>query len=249
LRLDPQTVRRFADATSVEDLLVNAGRRDSIIDMYRPYLHRRWNEGCTDDAALCQEIRKLGFVGSDPTVRRYLRPFRATITAPTIAAVPAKALHVARWITTNPANLDPENKAQPGATSRRSPGIRAVSGHVRRFATMMRTLVRHRDFPQWIKQVEADDLRGLRPFTTSIQRDLAAVTAGLSLPYSSGPVEGHVNRIKTICECWSRWPGWATGRIRCWCFGLTHKRSGRLACLSLDMSPDAPAPVRSPALA
>ena len=31
-----------------------------------------------------------------------------------------------------------------------------------------------------------------------VQRDLAAVTAGLSLPYSSGPVEGHVNRIKTI---------------------------------------------------
>ena len=35
-------------------------------------------------------------------------------------------------------------------------------------------------------------LPGLRPFTTSIQRDLAALTAGLSLPYSAGPVEGHV---------------------------------------------------------
>src|SRR5690242_16489564 len=31
LRLDPQTVRRFADATSLDDLLVNTGRRDSII--------------------------------------------------------------------------------------------------------------------------------------------------------------------------------------------------------------------------
>ena len=28
--------------------------------------------------------------------------------------------------------------------------------------------------------------------------DLAAVTAGLTLPWSSGPVEGHVNRIKMI---------------------------------------------------
>jgi transposase len=198
LRLDPHTVRRFADATAGEDLLVNAGRRDSIIDTYRPYLHRRWNEGCTDAAALCHEIRKLGFVGSDQTVRRYLRPFRATITAPPIAAVPPKARRVARWIMTNPANLDPDNKARLDAVSQRSPAIRAVIGHVRRFATMMRTLSGTRDLPQWIRQVEADDLPGLRPFTTSIQRDLAAVTAGLSLPYSSGPVEGHVNRIKTI---------------------------------------------------
>jgi transposase len=198
LRLDPHTVRRFADATNVEDLLVNDGRRDSIIDAYRLYLHQRWNEGCTDAAALGQEIRKLGFLGSDQTVRRYLRPFRATITAPPIAAAPPKARHVARWIMTNPANLDPENKAQLDAISQRSPAIRAVIGHVRQFATMMRTLSGARDLPQWIKQVEADDLPGLRPFATSMQRDLAAVTAGLSRHYNSGPVEGHVNRIKTI---------------------------------------------------
>jgi transposase len=191
-------VRRFVDATSLDDLLVNAGRRDSIIDAYRPYLHRRWNEGCTDAAALCQEIRKLGFVGTDQTVRRYLRPFRATITALPIASAPPKARHVARWIMTNPANLDPDDKAQLDAISQRSHAIRKVIGHVRRFASMMRTLSGTRDLPQWIREVEADDLPGLRPFTTSIQRDLAAVTAGLSLPYSSGPVEGHVNRIKTI---------------------------------------------------
>jgi len=41
----------------------------------------------------------------------------------------------------------------------------------------------------------ASDLVGLHTFTTSIQRDLAAVTAGLSQHYSSGPVEGHVKRI------------------------------------------------------
>ena len=78
LRLDPQTVRRFADATSIDDLLVNTGRRDSLIDAFRPYLHQRWNEGCTDATVLYQEIRQLGFTGSDKTVRRYVHPFRAT---------------------------------------------------------------------------------------------------------------------------------------------------------------------------
>jgi hypothetical protein len=40
LHLDPHTVRRYADASTVEELLVNT-RRDSLIDPYRPYLHQR----------------------------------------------------------------------------------------------------------------------------------------------------------------------------------------------------------------
>jgi hypothetical protein len=72
----------------------------------------------------------------------------------------------------------------PGSTrsDNGSPTIRALIGHVRAFVAMMRTLNGTRDFPQWIKRVEADDLPSLLPFTTGIQRDLAAVTAGLSLP-------------------------------------------------------------------
>jgi len=35
-------------------------------------------------------------------------------------------------------------------------------------------------------------------FATGLDRDLDAVTAGLTLSYSSGPVEGTVNRIKMI---------------------------------------------------
>jgi transposase len=38
----------------------------------------------------------------------------------------------------------------------------------------------------------------LRSFVTSLQRDQDAVTAGLTLRWSSGTVEGHVNRIKML---------------------------------------------------
>ena len=41
-------------------------------------------------------------------------------------------------------------------------------------------------------------LRHRRLHRRGLRRDLDAVTAGLTLPWSSGPVEGHVNRIKTI---------------------------------------------------
>ncbi|MFE1850611.1 transposase [Streptomyces sp. NPDC059489] len=52
--------------------------------------------------------------------------------------------------------------------------------------------------PQWIEAVRADDLPSLHAFANGLERDLAAVTAGLTLPWSSGVVEGHVNRIKML---------------------------------------------------
>ncbi|MBA9050506.1 MULTISPECIES: transposase [Streptomyces] len=62
--------------------------------------------------------------------------------------------------------------------------------------------------PQWIKAVRADDLPSLHTFANGLERDLAAVTAGLALPWSSGVVEGHVNRIilwnqrcQAVCLC------------------------------------------------
>lgn len=52
--------------------------------------------------------------------------------------------------------------------------------------------------PQRIKAVRADGLPSLHTFVDGLERDLAAVTAGLTLPWSSGTLEGHVNRIKMI---------------------------------------------------
>ena len=39
---------------------------------------------------------------------------------------------------------------------------------------------------------------GLHALAAGIDRDRAAVTAGLTLPWNSGVVEGHVNRIKML---------------------------------------------------
>jgi transposase len=50
----------------------------------------------------------------------------------------------------------------------------------------------------WIAAAQQAALPGLTGFATSLTSDLDAVTAGLTLPHSSGPVEGNVNRIKMI---------------------------------------------------
>ena len=50
----------------------------------------------------------------------------------------------------------------------------------------------------WRSSVAASHLPELESFAKGIQHDKAAVCAGLTLPYSNGPVEGHVNRLKLI---------------------------------------------------
>ncbi|GAA5024572.1 hypothetical protein GCM10025734_83240 [Kitasatospora paranensis] len=52
--------------------------------------------------------------------------------------------------------------------------------------------------PQWLEAVRRDDLPGLHALAAGLERDLDAVIAGLTLPWSSGAVEGHVNRIKML---------------------------------------------------
>ncbi len=51
---------------------------------------------------------------------------------------------------------------------------------------------------EWLARGEASSDPDLRRFAEGIRRDEAAVFAAVTGPWSNGPVEGHVNRLKTI---------------------------------------------------
>lgn len=76
LNLDIQTVRRFANATCMEELLGKAEHRPTRLDPYIDLVNQRWNEGVTNAETITEELRTLGFKGDVQTVRRYLKPFR-----------------------------------------------------------------------------------------------------------------------------------------------------------------------------
>jgi hypothetical protein len=107
LGLARNTVRRFTRAGDPEELLVHdgTGRRPSILEPYRPYLHERWNAGCADATALWQEIRARGYSGGYSLVRDYLAPLRGTTAIPAPPPAPPKARKAASWILTRPGNL------------------------------------------------------------------------------------------------------------------------------------------------
>jgi transposase len=51
---------------------------------------------------------------------------------------------------------------------------------------------------EWPVRAEAASDPDLRRFAEGIRRDEAAVDAGVMQRWSNGPVEGHINRLKTI---------------------------------------------------
>jgi transposase len=199
LGLGRNTVRRFARAANPDELLVHAGtgQRAKTLAAYDPYLRRRWNEGCTNAAQLYQELRDLGYRGGPTTVRQYLRPWRAGLPATPAPSRPPTVQQATGWFLRNPANLESDEQRQLDALGAACPQLAALRVRVREFAEMM-VHRRGRKLETWITAVLDDDLPELHSFVTGLRRDQGAVTAGLTLPYSSGPVEGHVNRIKTI---------------------------------------------------
>jgi transposase len=53
-------------------------------------------------------------------------------------------------------------------------------------------------FDAWLTRAVASGVAPLRRFARGLLADYEAVNAGLRLPWSNGPVEGHINRLKML---------------------------------------------------
>lgn len=79
------------------------------------------------------------------------------------------------------------------------PDITRACDLARAFADLVRHQRGHL-LLEWIRQAEQDAPKPMKGFAGFLRQDLDAVTAGLTLPWSSGVVEGHVNRAKRSSE-------------------------------------------------
>src|SRR5262245_32848451 len=195
--LSTRTIRRTLRATT---LLPDQRRYHggSKIDRYVAYLQTRLAEGCTNQTRLWQEIREQGFNGTQSLVSKWVRTQRRAPTPPQAVAYPRlPAPKPLGWLIfqteTSRTSADQHLWDQLQAHVE----LRQVHDLIHEFARM----VRQREaegFDSWLQVCRTSAIPEIKNFADKLVRDYAAVKAALTLPWSTGPVEGHINRLKLI---------------------------------------------------
>lgn len=195
LGLGRQLTGRYWRAGSAGALLKARGA--SALDPYKPYLRRRWDQGDTKIAALHREITGLGYRGSQGTTYAWLALLK--LAAPPKPPAPPAKQQVTRWITADPAHLAGDEQAQLDAILGRCPGLDALAGHVTAFAKILTRRAGAGPLEDWLAAAETDPAQPeLRSFARGIRKDYHAVANAVTLPWSSGRVEGLNTRSKLL---------------------------------------------------
>jgi transposase len=171
-------------------------RRASILDPHREHLERRWREGCRNASALWRELRARGFAGRPGVVSRWAARMRRGEDAAGRRPSPPRgpsARRLVRLLTTEPAGLGVSDRRLV-ELARAAPELAEAADLAAAFAGM----VRDKDGSRLDGWLDAAAASGLAPFARGLRQDLPAVRAALALPWSTSPVEGQINRLKTI---------------------------------------------------
>jgi transposase len=196
LGLDPKTVHRYADVASPQDLLgPSATGRHGVLNPHKPYLQARIDEGVTATSLLLQEITARGYRGGERTLRRWLIDARQQ--KPPAPPPPPTSRTITGWIMRPAEKLNEDDTAALKQAHSRCLDIAAITELAHGFTYLVRERA-GTQLEDWIEHAAASAYPEIRAFANGLRKDFDAVRAGLTLTWSSGAVEGQVNRIKML---------------------------------------------------
>jgi transposase len=206
-----RTVQRDLQSAMFTGRKRRSDRGESGLNPYKPYLLERWNAGCYTAMRLFRDLRQRGYAGGYGVVAAYARRLRQAQglppghrrphqPLPAVAEPPCQPLTPRRatWLV-----LRRETKRTDAETQQLTV-LRAQQAEVAEaidLAQDFATLVRQRQPTQldpWLKRATTSAVDAMRRFATGVYEDYEAVKAGVTLPWSSSPVEGHINRLKMV---------------------------------------------------
>ncbi len=189
-------------------------RRDaghSLLDPWQHVVFEHWNNGHRHGRRMFRTLQKYGYRGSYPTLARYLQRLRAAqgtvaarkpakLSRPVLVAAPRQTLtpRTAAWLVLRRAEKRSADDQVLLADLRRYiPELDEAVALAEEFTGLIRDHAPDRLDP-WLRRARDSTVRQLRSFAKRLGDDYAAVRAAVTLAWSNGPVEGHINRLKTI---------------------------------------------------
>jgi transposase len=187
------TVKRYARAASANDLKRPPRYRDTLVDPFRDHLRRRRAEHPDVPVTrLLNEIGNSGYTGSANLLVRYLNQGRADTVR-----TPPSPRRLVSWQMTKPGDLPAHHQEHLRDLRTICAHLSVLAERVGQFADLL-TGRRGDDLDAWMTTVDTDDLPALHGFVHGLRKDRAAVVAGLTLPYSNGPIEGSNTKVKFL---------------------------------------------------
>jgi transposase len=199
-RLSRRTVKRYMAAETLP-LRKQGWSTQSKVTPFWNYIQQRWHDGCHNIKQLFQELTQQGFSGSYASghraVRRRLPRAEEKPNQPDSSPTPLSPRKAA-WLLMRPLQeLDDEDRTRQSVLQ----DVSSVFAHVGALAQMFTLMVRNRQgslLDLWLAYAEGSGVIEIYRFAQRLRQDYDALKAGVSLPWSNGPVEGHVHRLKLI---------------------------------------------------
>ena len=211
LGMSLRTVQRDLQRATFTGRKQRSDRGDSVLNPYKGSLLERWNTGCRTAARLFRDLQQQGYAGSYALVAAYARRLRQAQglapgqrcprrPLPRVAepVCPPLTPRRATWLVLRRATKRTEAETQQLTQ------LHAQAAEVAEAIDLAQDflqLVRQRQpehFDAWLARASTSALEAVQRFASGLRDDYAAVTAGMTLPWSTSPVEGHINRLKMV---------------------------------------------------
>jgi transposase len=207
LNIHPKTVRRYLHSTTPKS---RRQRTSRLLDPFKAYIVKRWNEGCHNAAQLHREIEPQGFVGETTIVRLFVQQLRRTSGLP-----PKVRSQQGEELNSDPTQYPPSLRKLTSLIVKRTENrseddeklLSQISyGQPKLFTTIelasaFAMIVRQRraeELDSWLEYAGKSGYRVWHNFADGLQQDSKAVHSALLFPWSNGPTEGHINRLKYL---------------------------------------------------
>jgi transposase len=178
-------------------------RRKMELDSHMPYLRQRWEAGCHNIAQLYRELVARGYTHSYWSVYEQLLRFfpegrKNPQTPDQLARPPVLARYAVFLFLRRPTEeLSLEEQETLELLRSLHPDVNQAYELVQQFVHMLHTRTGEQ-LDTWLEYVRTSQIHELQSFVVSIERDKAAVVAGLTLTQNNGLVEGKVNKLKLL---------------------------------------------------
>jgi transposase len=211
LGISRMTVVRHLQAPTFPERKVRSDTGTSLLTHYKAYLLTRWNTGCRQARRLFRELQRHGYTGSYATVARYARRLRQAQglqpgekrpghLLPLVVEwqhQPLTTRRATRLVLKRPMQRTDDDTQLIARLQAQHRDVAAAIALAQDFCAIVRA--RQADhFDDWLAHAFASGVAPLQRFAIGLRADYEAVKAGLMLPWSTGPVEGQINRLKML---------------------------------------------------